>query len=84
MIEAIGWSAALLNVLGNLMLTGRDRKGWLVRLAVNALWLPYAFAVPAWPLAANHIAFAAINVAGWWRWRPRPEVCPTCGETRDG
>lgn len=65
-----GWVAFALNVVGNLMLTGKTgAAGWLVRLLVNVLWIPYSLQTRAWALLANHLTFMTINVYGWWKWR---------------
>lgn len=68
--QGVGWLALVLNVWGNLQLTGKGRAGWLVRLAVNFLWIGYAFDQQAWALLANHAVFVPINIFGWFRWRP--------------
>lgn len=64
----LGWLAFALNVWGNLALTTKDIKGWIIRLVANAAWIIYSFYVFAWPLFVNHIAFAGINIVGWVRW----------------
>ena len=66
--QALGWLAFALNVWGNLELTGKTRRGWLVRLVCNACWMPYSIMTDAWPLLANHLLFALINVHGWRKW----------------
>lgn len=71
--QAIGWLALVLNIWGNLQLTGKGRAGWLVRLAVNFLWIGYSVNQGAWALLANHAIFVPINVVGWLRWRPSAE-----------
>lgn len=67
--HAVGWLAFALNVWGNMMLTTKSRAGWVVRLACNVCWLPYAVLTGAWALLANHVLFMGINVLGWMRWR---------------
>src|SRR5687767_5480804 len=66
--QALGWVALALNVWGNLELTGKSTRGWIVRLACNACWLPYSAVTGAWALLANHALFALINVYGWRKW----------------
>lgn len=75
--EALGWLALALNVWGNLALTSKGASGWIIRLACNGCWIPYAVATSAWALLANHALFAAINVYGWRKWRRMQ----TAGET---
>lgn len=74
--QALGWVALALNVWGNLELTGKTTRGWIVRLACNGCWIPYAVATGAWALLANHLLFAAINVYGWRKWSPHRLACP--------
>lgn len=80
--QALGWLALGLNVWGNLELTGKTTRGWIVRLACNVCWVPYSVVTGAWALLANHVLFAAINIYGWRKWtrhRPCPAgECPTC------
>lgn len=69
-VLAIGYLATALNVLGNLMLAHKNLLGWLVRLAVNALYVVYAAQIDdGGPMVANHVVFAAINVHGFVLWR---------------
>lgn len=67
-VEMIGWLALALNLWGNLALTSMSRSGWLIRLGSNAAWIVYSPGVGAWPLFANHLTFAVVNVVGWVRW----------------
>ncbi len=66
--EILGWAAFALNVWGNLALTQKSIKGWVIRLIANAAWLIYSGFVFAWPLFVNHVAFVVINIVGWVRW----------------
>lgn len=64
-----GWAAAILNVWGNLALTTKGIRGWIIRIACNLCWMPYGVYTRAWALIANHLLFVAINAYGWWKWR---------------
>ena len=66
--EVLGWVAAILNVVGNLMLTTKGTRGWIVRLVCNLTWMPYGVYTKAWALCANHMLFVGINAYGWWKW----------------
>lgn len=72
MLELTGWIAFALNVWGNLALTGLSVHGWVIRLACNGFFIPYAVHTEAWALLANHIVFAGINILGWYRWTHQP------------
>jgi hypothetical protein len=67
--QIFGWAAAILNVAGNLALTTKSLRGWIIRIACNLCWLPYGIYARAWALCANHLLFIAINAYGWWKWR---------------
>jgi hypothetical protein len=67
-LDALGWLAFVLNVWGNLALTSKGVSGWIIRLACNVCWVPYAIATGAWALLANHLLFMGINAYGWWKW----------------
>lgn len=69
LFTVLGWLAFALNVWGNLELTGKSVRGWIVRLACNLCWMPYSVVTGAWALLANHVVFAGINCYGWWKWR---------------
>lgn len=66
--QLLGWLALALNVWGNLALTSKGVRGWIIRLACNACWIPYSINTEAWALLANHMLFAGINVYGWRKW----------------
>lgn len=66
--QVLGWIAFALNVAGNLMLTSKGVRGWIVRLASNLFWIPYSIDTAAWALLANHLLFAVINIYGWAKW----------------
>lgn len=82
--QILGWVAFALNVWGNLALTTKGVRGWVIRVFSNACWIPYGLATTAWALTANHVLFAGINIYGWRRWR-REEIARarvnTPGET---
>ena len=67
--QIFGWVAALLNVAGNLTLVTKSKGGWIIRIVVNLLWMPYGLYTRAWALCANHLLFVVINAYGWRRWR---------------
>jgi hypothetical protein len=64
----LGWVAFALNVWGNLALTTKGVRGWIIRIACNLCWMPYGIYTAAWALLANHLVFVAINCYGWWKW----------------
>ncbi len=82
--QVLGWAAFGLNVWGNLALTMKGVRGWVIRIFSNACWIPYGLATGAWALTANHLLFAAINAYGWRKWRNEEReraMVETPGET---
>ena len=82
--QILGWVAFALNVWGNLALTTKGLRGWIIRIFSNACWMPYGLATGAWALTANHLLFAGINVYGWVKWKREADAfakVTTPGET---
>lgn len=67
--DALGWLGFGLNVWGNWALTRQNKTGWIIRLVCNGFWIAYSAATKSWPLLANHLTFAGINVVGYRRWK---------------
>lgn len=84
--QILGWVAFALNVWGNLALTTKGVRGWVIRIFSNACWIPYGIVTTAWALTANHGLFALINAYGWWKWTKDAKLearTKTPGETPD-
>lgn len=79
--QVLGWVAFALNVWGNLALTTKGVRGWIIRIFSNACWIPYGLVTAAWALTANHALFAVINAYGWWKWTQDARRVSTPGET---
>ncbi len=79
--NVIGWVAFALNVWGNLALTTKGTRGWVIRIFSNACWIPYGLVTGAFALTANHMVFALINCYGWWKWTKDARLVSTPGET---
>ena len=66
----LGYTATALNIWGNVMLTRMSRTGWLLRLAVNVLYILWSLQVDnSGPILANHLVFVAINIKGFVAWK---------------
>jgi hypothetical protein len=78
--SALGWVAAVLNIWGNLALTTKGLRGWVIRIACNLCWMPYGIYTRAWALLANHLLFVVINAYGYWKWRRDELQVDTTGE----
>lgn len=68
-VEAVGYAAFAANVIGNLMLASKSITGWYVRLGTNVLQLTYAACIHSWPMTANAVTFALINLFALIKWR---------------
>jgi len=74
--EIVGVLGFVTNLIGNLMLTGKTRPGWLIRIISNILWGIYAIII--WPSAPsvllNAVVFSIVNIIGWYRWAPEGDA----------
>lgn len=74
-VEAVGYTAFIANVAGNLMLAKQNLWGWVVRLVTNVLWIGYAVNIEGGgPMWLNHVAFFAINVYGFTEWKRKEQA----------
>ncbi|MFN7154152.1 MAG: nicotinamide mononucleotide transporter [Acidovorax sp.] len=70
-------SAALLGVLGTLLLAGRSRMagwGFVAYLASNAGWLAFSWDMALWSLFAQQLVFTGCSLYGVWTWLVRPKL----------
>ena len=75
-------SAALLGVLGTLLLAGRSRlAGWgfVAYLLSNAGWLVFSWDMALWSLFAQQLAITGCSLYGVWTWLVRPALGGTKG-----
>jgi hypothetical protein len=76
------WTLAAIGVTG-LFLAGSNRKaGWAIGLGVQALWIAYAFATRQWGFIASAVAYGAVNVRNWLRWRRAERANPAPGKAK--
>jgi hypothetical protein len=69
--EAIALAASLTLFAASYRLGSRRRSGWLLSMLGNALWTAYGVHDGAFVILAESLAFQALAVRGWLRWRPR-------------
>ena len=70
-------SAALLGVVGTLLLAGRSRMagwGFVAYLASNAGWLVFSWDRGLWALFLQQFVFTLCSLYGVWIWLVRPAV----------
>lgn len=51
--QLLGWVAFALNVWGNLALTTKGVRGWVIRIFSNACWIPCGVCTGAWARLAE-------------------------------
>ena len=74
MIEAIGWSGAILSVCGALLIALNapvSRYAFIVYLVASGLLMTYAGLRGDVPILIQAAGFTMINLIGIWRWFPR-------------
>ena len=70
-------SAAVMGVLGTLLLAGRGRwAGWgfVAYLVSNAGWLVFSWDRGLWALFLQQFVFTMCSLYGVWTWLVRPRV----------
>lgn len=87
------WSY-LLTAVGvfGLWLAGRkDRRGWMVGIGAQVLWIAYATATHQWGFYVSALAYGFVYAKNAYAWKPKPEpswpvnaslwhpVCRYCG-----
>ena len=65
------WSYALtaVGVFGLYLAGRRDRRGWLVGVAAQALWVAYATATRQWGFYISALAYGAVYLKNARAWR---------------
>lgn len=83
------WSY-LLTAVGvfGLWLAGRkDRRGWMVGIGAQTLWIAYATATQQWGFYVSALAYGWVYIKNARAWKPDPRrgcawptpmVCPAC------
>jgi len=64
-----GWIAALLNVIGLVLLGAKIRIGWLFGIAAECLWVVRAESLSMYDLTAISVLYICVAAFNWWRWR---------------
>ena len=67
--SALGFTAYVTNVWGNLLLTRKNHLGFYIRIVPNILWGAYAWKTLDLFLLVNSVTFLAINTHGVLKWR---------------
>lgn len=80
------WSIALTaGALVSCWLVGdRRRVGYLVAIALQAVWLAYAVATEQWAFIASATVFAVVNTRNYRKWKRLDEAeAEACGESHE-
>jgi len=68
------WLLASVGLLGLYLAGRRQRVGWAVGVAAQALWVVYAVATRQWGFIVSAVAYGWIYALNWRRWRPERET----------
>lgn len=71
------WWSWLLTAVGvfGLWLAGReDKRGWLVGICAQALWIAYATATHQWGFYVSSLAYGWVYTRNWLRWRSKQRL----------
>lgn len=62
------WILAAIGVTGLYLTTRKLAVGFAVGVAVQVIWIAYAFATEQWGFIASALAYGAVNALGLYRW----------------
>lgn len=62
------WALSLIGILSLYLIENMDRRGFLVGLAVEVLWLWYAIATEQWGFAPAVVVYSWLYWRGWKKW----------------
>ena len=68
MITLLGWCLFPIGLAGTIMVGRKIRKGWLLSLAAQAMWLLYAWGTRQWNLMPGTLAYTAVYVDSYLAW----------------
>lgn len=63
------WALTAVGVTGLYLAGSRNRVGWLIGIAAQALWLAYAVSTRQWGFLASVFAYGGVHLRNWLRWR---------------
>lgn len=76
--EVWSWILTAVGVFG-LWLAGRkDRRGWMVGVAAQGLWIAYATATEQWGFYVSALAYGWVYVRNARAWSPVKSEAPSC------
>lgn len=69
--DLVGWAALVPIAVGTWAVGGGHRWGWMARAVGDALWVVVGLMSGLSSIVVAEAAFLAIDLRGWWKWRPR-------------
>lgn len=63
------WLLATLGVTGLWFAGNKSIWGWVIGISVQVLWIVYAIATAQWGFIFSALAFAAVNIRNFIKWR---------------
>jgi hypothetical protein len=68
MITLLGWCLFPVGLAGTMLVGRKIRKGWLLSLLAQALWLLYAAATRQYNLMPGTLAYTAVYIDNYVAW----------------
>ena len=66
---ALDWIIFVSNVFAVWLLGSKNRKGFIVRMGVNLVWIMLGFVINSIPLILAGIVFVVLNLRGYLNWK---------------
>lgn len=63
------WVLTAIGLTGLWLVTRKDQRGFLVGVAVQALWIAYAVVTHQWGFIVSALAYGVLNARGWAKWQ---------------
>ncbi len=68
MSEYTGWLAALLMIVGMVLLGYRWRSAFLLSVVGNSIYARESFNLGRWDMVLLSVVFAVLSAVNWYRW----------------
>ena len=63
------WVAAVLELVGMLLVGQKNRKAFIVLIMANMAWFCFAIEKESKALFILMVAFVVVNIRNWYKWR---------------
>ena len=66
------WLLTAVGVFGLYLAGKRDRRGWIVGIGAQSLWIAYATATKQWGFYVSALAYGWVNIKNARAWKDTP------------